>query len=66
MFEVFLLLGRVCLRENYFFQMKEMPTGTIMVVQNLSGNKKQHWSLEVHKKYSISQVFLSLNRVDMT
>ena len=45
MFDVFLLLGRVCLREIFFFQMKEMPTGTIIAVQKLSGNKYKvsHW-----------------------
>jgi hypothetical protein len=50
MFEVFLLKGRVFLRENFFFQMKEMPTGTIIAVQKLSGNKTQSQSLEVHTK----------------
>jgi hypothetical protein len=30
--------------------MKEMPTGTIIAVQKLSGNKTQSQPLEVHKK----------------
>jgi hypothetical protein len=50
---------------DFFFQIIEMPTGTMVAFQKLSGITTQSQSLEVHQKQSISQVFLLYRRPNM-